>query len=92
MRPATSDGKNVGMQTREQRDEKTVSIATALGLFCLAIAVGALGLWAATSFLGLRSSAASSLGWVLIIAAGGLLVGYLVRARTDEGASTRRRR
>lgn len=30
------------MQTGEQRDEKTVLIATALGLFCLVIAVGGL--------------------------------------------------
>jgi hypothetical protein len=69
------------MQTREQRDEKSVLIATALGLFCFVMAVGALGLWAAHSFLGLSGSAASLLVRVLAIAAGVLLVGYLVRAR-----------
>jgi len=72
---------DVGMQTREQRDEKTVLIATALGLFCLVIAVGGLGLWAANSLLGMSDSAAESSAGVLIIAAGVLLVGYLVRAR-----------
>lgn len=70
-----------GMQTREQRDEKTVVIATALGLFCLVIAVGAVGLWAAVAFLGLNDSAASPLAWLLTIAAGAVLITYLVRAR-----------
>lgn len=70
-----------GMQAREQRDEKTVLIATALGLFCLVLAVGGLGLWAANSFLGMSDSATASLFWVLTIAAGVLLVVYLLRAR-----------
>jgi hypothetical protein len=72
---------DVGMQTREQRDEKTVLIATALGLFCLVIAVGGLGLWAANSLFGMSDSAAESGAGMLIIAAGVLLVAYLVRAR-----------
>ena len=69
------------MQTREQRDEKTVMIATALGLFCLVIAVGALSLWAAASFLGLNDSTVSSLGLVIAATAGVVLIVYLVRAR-----------
>jgi hypothetical protein len=71
----------MGMQTKQQRDEKTVLIATALALFCLVIAVGALGLWAANSFLGMGDSTASVLVWVLTLLAGVLLVVYLVRAR-----------
>lgn len=69
------------MQTREQRDEKTVVIATALSLFCLVIAVGARSLWAAVSVLGLSDSTASSLGSVIFAAAGAMLIVYLVRAR-----------
>ena len=69
------------MQTREQRDEKTVVIATALGLFCLVIAVGALGLWAAVSVLDLNDPTVSSLGWVIAAAAGVVLIVYLLRAR-----------
>lgn len=68
------------MQTREQRGEKTVLIATAPGLFCLVIAVGGLGLWIASSLLGMSDSAPELLVSVLTIAAGVLLVVYLVRA------------
>jgi hypothetical protein len=72
---------DAGMQTREQRDEKTVVIATALGLFCLVIAVGGLSLWAAVSVLDLNDPTVSSLGWVIAAAAGVVLIVYLDRAR-----------
>lgn len=68
------------MQTREQRDEKTVVIATALGLFCLVIAVGALSLWAAVLVVDLNAPTVSSLGWVVAATAGVVLIAYLVRA------------
>lgn len=69
------------MQTQQNRDEKTVVIATALGLFCLVFGTGALGLWAADSLLGLSDSATTPLITVFVIAAGAALVVYLVRAR-----------
>lgn len=69
------------MQTRAQRDEKTVVIATAVGLFCLVIAAGLLSLWAAVSVLDLNDVMVSSLGWVIVVAAGVMLVVYLARAR-----------
>ena len=69
------------MQTSEQRDEKTVVVASALGLFCLVVAIGGVGLWAATSALGMSDATAATLEWVLFIAGGLLLVVYLVRAR-----------
>lgn len=69
------------MQSEQQRDEKTVVIATGLGLFCLVGAVGALGLSAATSLLDLDETATTWLSYVIITAAGAALVAYLVRAR-----------
>lgn len=69
------------MQTQEQRDEKTLDIGTALGLFCLVIAAGAMLLWAAVSVLDLDDSTVSSLGWVVATAAAVVLLGYLIRAR-----------
>ena len=69
------------MQTQEQRDEKTLVIGTALGLFCLVIAAGAMLLWAAVSVLDLDDSTESSLGWVVATAAAVVLLGYLIRAR-----------
>lgn len=69
------------MQTREQRDDKTVVIATALGVFCLVIAGGALSLWAAVSVLDLNDSTVSALWWAIAAAAGVALIVYLVRER-----------
>jgi uncharacterized membrane-anchored protein len=69
------------VQTQQNRDEKTVLIATALGLLCLVLVIGGLGLWAADSLLDLNDAAVNSLLSVLIIAAGVVLVVYLVRAR-----------
>ena len=69
------------MQTREGRDEKTVVISTALGLFCAVTAVGALSLWAAVAVLGLDGSTVSSLDRVIVAVAAVVLIGYLVRVR-----------
>lgn len=69
------------VQTQQDRDEKTVVIATALGLFGLVLGTGALGLWAADSLLGLGDSATTPVVAVVVIAAVAALVGYLVRAR-----------
>lgn len=70
------------VQTQQNRDEKTVVIATALGLFCLVLVMGALGLWAADSLLDLSDSVTTPLLTLFVIAAGVALMGYLVRART----------
>jgi hypothetical protein len=69
------------VQAQQNRDEKTVVIATALGLFCLVLGLAALGLWAAESLLGLNDSVTTPLTIVFVIAAGAMLVVYLVRAR-----------
>jgi hypothetical protein len=69
------------MQTREQRDEKTVVIATALALFGLVVAIGVLVLSAAVVFLELSGEAASALVYVFACAGGMVLVVHLVSAR-----------
>lgn len=74
-------GQDERVQTQENRDEKTVVIATAIAMFCLVLGIGALGLWVADSLLGLRDSARTPLIDVFVIAAGAVLVVYLVRAR-----------
>lgn len=76
------------MQTREHREEKTVVIATAVGLFCLVIAVGALSLWAALSVLGLNDYTVSLIGWVIGGAAGAVLIAYLIRAHRRQRTSS----
>jgi tellurite resistance protein TehA-like permease len=71
-------------RTRAHRHESAIrgtGIATALGLLCLVLVIGGLGLWAADSLLDLNDAAVNSLLSVLIIAAGVVLVVYLVRAR-----------
>ena len=67
------------MQTQERRDETTVLIASALGLFCLVIAVGALSLWAGGTLVHLSDATVSSLGRAIAATAGVVLVVYLVR-------------
>lgn len=69
------------MQAQQDRDEKTIVMATALGLFCLVLGVGLLGLWAAGFLLGLSDWATTPLFTVSVFAAGAALVVYLVRAR-----------
>ena len=88
--PLTSEGKMQECKPESNVPEKTVMIATALGLFCRIIAVGALSLWAAVSVLGLNDdSTVSSLGLVIAAAAGVVLIVYLVRVRRRERAVTR---
>jgi hypothetical protein len=68
------------VHTQQSRDEKTVVIATGLGLVCLIVALGGLVLWGVYSLFELSESTVESLLWGLIVAAGFALVGYLVRA------------
>ena len=69
------------MHTPQQRDEKTVAIATALGLLGLALALGTAVLWAANAFLSLTDPTLRILGRALMIAAPVAPLAYLVRAR-----------
>jgi hypothetical protein len=56
---------NEALQTQQRRDEKTVAIATGLGLFCLILAVGGLALWGVDALLELSESTLVSLLWAL---------------------------
>jgi hypothetical protein len=56
---------DTNVQTQRSRDEKTVAIATALGLFVLVLAVGSAFLWATRSALHLNDH----LSFILLVAA-----------------------
>jgi hypothetical protein len=65
------------VRTQESRDDKTVAIATALGIFVLLLAVGSLLLWAIT-----LSDPSTNPMYTLVIAAAALAaVVFLVRHR-----------
>jgi len=68
------------MQRQQSRDEKTVAIASGLGLFCLVLAIGGLALWGVDSLLGLRESTMGPLLHALTVSASVVLVIYLARA------------
>lgn len=57
------------MQDPQSRDEKTVTIATGLGLFCLVLAIGGIALWGVESLLELSGSVMTPILWALIVAA-----------------------
>jgi hypothetical protein len=68
------------VQTQRSRDDKTVAIATALGIFVILLAVGSLVLWGTTSALDLRDQQTSPL-FILIVGASAMAtVVYLVRS------------
>lgn len=68
------------MDIEERRDQKTVAIGAALGIFALIVAVGGAMLGFADS-LGLTDGLASALQLPLFAAAGLAMVVYLARAR-----------
>ena len=69
------------MQSSEQRDEKTLVITGALGVFCLLIAVGGSGLWAVDACLDLSDTAVGLLSNVLAVSAGVFVIVRLARVR-----------
>lgn len=69
---------NVSMRAQRDREEQTVLIGTALGVFGLVVAAEVLGLWLAHYVLDLRISDAV-VGWAILIA-GTLAIVNLVRS------------
>ena len=67
------------MQTQQTRDEKTVAIATALGIFVTVLAVGSALLWGITSALDLSVHSTSPLFGLVVAASAVATVVYLVR-------------
>lgn len=68
------------MQTQQSRDEKTVAIATGLGLFCLVLAVGGLLLWGVDALLDLSEPSLTAFLGALLVTAGVALVVSVSRA------------
>jgi uncharacterized BrkB/YihY/UPF0761 family membrane protein len=67
------------MQTQERRDEKTLAISTAIGLFVLTLAVGSLALWVSSSTLDWSDHLTSALFTVICCTAGVVAIVYLTR-------------
>lgn len=67
------------MRSQQSRDEKTVAIASALGIFVLVLAVGAALLWATTSTLNVSDGSSSPLFILLVAASAMVAIVYLVR-------------
>ncbi len=67
------------MRPQQSRDEKTVAIASALGIFVLVLAVGAALLWATTSALNVSDASSSPLFILLVAASAMVAIVYLVR-------------
>ncbi|HET7388904.1 MAG TPA: hypothetical protein VFJ19_19820 [Nocardioidaceae bacterium] len=67
------------MQTQRQRDDKTVAIATGLGLFMLTVAVGSALLWTADLLFDWRSQVTNVLFKTLVSSAVVAAVVYLFR-------------
>jgi uncharacterized membrane protein len=68
------------VQTQQTRDEKTVAIAIALGIFVTVLAVGSALLWGLTSALDLSERSTSPLFSLLVAASAVAMVFYLVRS------------
>ncbi|MGY2876629.1 hypothetical protein ACVW00_003819 [Marmoricola sp. URHA0025 HA25] len=68
------------MQTRQCRDDKTVVIATALGIFAISLGVGSTLLWAIRSVLDLSEDGTSPEFMLLVAVSAVATVVYLVRA------------
>lgn len=69
------------MQSQEERDEKTVTIATALGLFVLILLVGAAAGWAVNSAFDVAHGLNTVLTIVVWCVAGVVPIVYLIRAK-----------
>jgi glycerol uptake facilitator-like aquaporin len=68
------------MQSQSQRDEKTITIATALVLFVLVLAVGAAAGWAVNSALDVAPEINTAFAIAIWCAAGVIPIAYLVRS------------
>ncbi len=76
------------MQPQEQRDEKTVTIATALALFVLILVVGGAAGWALNSAFDVTPGLNTVLTVAVSCVAGAASIDYLIRARHTAGRST----
>jgi predicted Na+-dependent transporter len=68
------------MQSQAERDQKTLVISTALGLFVLALFAGGAILWAVNALLGLSDEVTSGLLIALMCLSGVLSVWYVIGA------------
>jgi len=69
------------VQTKEQRDEKTLAIMTAIALFVLVLVVGGFVLWGASQLFDWSEGGTRTASVGLLCAAGVIMVGYLARQR-----------
>ncbi len=69
------------MEDRRAREEKTLDIATALGLLVVVVAAGHLVVWLAYQSVGVGQQAVSESSRGIVIVACVSAVAYLVRAR-----------
>lgn len=76
------------MQSQEQRDEKTVMIATALALFVLILVLGGAAGWALNSAFDVPHELNTVLSVAVCCIAGVASVAYLIRARHTAARST----
>ena len=67
------------MQSRADRDQKTLVISTALVLFVLVVGAGGVTLWAADRRAGVSDELTGGLLVALVCLAGALSVGYVLR-------------
>lgn len=81
------------MQTQSSREDKTVAIATALGIFVIVLAAGSTLLWAFTSALDVRDHGTSPLFLLLVAASVIAAVAHLLRAgkRSERALPSSRR-
>ena len=75
------------MRSQADRDEQTLSIATALVVFVVVMVAGGTGLWLLSSVADLGDEAMSRVALSLVVVACGLTVAYLVRQRQVSAAA-----
>ena len=68
------------MRTQQERDEQTLAIGTALGLFVLLVGLGVLVLWFLHSQLGVDDDWRQVLRWTVVTVAATVATAHLVRS------------
>ncbi len=79
------------MRTRRARDEQTIAIGAALGVFAVVVTAEVLGLWLLHSAFGVAAGHWDAvLGWVGVAVAGVLAIAHLVAAERRRISNRRR--
>lgn len=83
-----SVGDDGHVQTQEERDQKTVAIAMAIGLFFLVLFTVAALLWVAVSLVGLGDAASDVIGVTSFAVAGLAVIVFLARVGARRAGTT----